>query len=133
MTTTSAQQVRGEWNKLCRSAQQRWTDLTDEDVQSADGNIEQLVGCIQQKTGASREVIEAFLDGVMTRGAAPATLTADTMGRYAHQAGEQLRARYERADKYVRQNPSQSLAVAFGIGAAAGVIVAMALRFRLVR
>ena len=40
------------------------------------------------------------------------------------------RARYDEAEDMVRQNPGQSVAVAFGIGMVVGVVVGLAFRSR---
>ena len=56
----NAQTIQGEWNYLCGLAKQRWGQLTDDDFKVVEGNIEQLFGRIQQKTGEGREAIEEF-------------------------------------------------------------------------
>ena len=52
------QTIQGGWNHLCALARQRWSQLTEDDLRVQEGNIEQLVGRIQQKTGEGREAIE---------------------------------------------------------------------------
>ena len=56
----NVQTIQGEWNYLCGLARQRWSQLTEDDLGAQEGNIEQLVGRIQQKTGEGREAIEKF-------------------------------------------------------------------------
>ena len=56
----NAQTIQGEWNYLCGLARRRWSQLTEDDLGAVEGNIEQLVGLIQQKTGEGREAIETF-------------------------------------------------------------------------
>ena len=56
----NVQTIQGEWNHLCVLARQRWTQLTEDDLRVQEGNIEQLVGRIEQKTGEGREAIETF-------------------------------------------------------------------------
>src|SRR5262249_48522370 len=105
------------------------------------GNIDQLVGRIQQKTGESRDAIERFLTDLTTRGSSAVSQAAEAVGNYAQYAGDRLRDRYEdfsdrarqRYDDVqdvVRHNPSQSVAAAFGVGLVAGLIVGLALRSR---
>ena len=65
---TNMQTIQGEWNHLCCLARQRWSQLTEDDLRVQEGNIEQLVDRIQQKTGEGREAIEKFFsDNDLTR------------------------------------------------------------------
>jgi uncharacterized protein YjbJ (UPF0337 family) len=49
--------VSGQWNQIKGQIKQRWGQLTDDDLMQAQGNYEQLVGVIQQRTGQSRSTI----------------------------------------------------------------------------
>jgi len=40
---------------------QKWTKLTDDDLQYVEGKQEQLVGRIQKRTGETREAVEKAL------------------------------------------------------------------------
>lgn len=121
--TTDAQELRSQWGSMRALIKERWSNLTDEDLHALEGDIEQLVGRIQQKTGEARDVIEGFLAGALAHARA-------TVGRYAHEAGERVRQRVDRAEELVRQQPGPSLAAAFGCGVAAGVILGLVLRSR---
>ena len=57
---TNVQTIQGEWTYLCGLAKQRWSQLTEDDLGALEGNIEKLIGRIQQKTGEGREAIEKF-------------------------------------------------------------------------
>ena len=57
---TNVQAIQGEWKHLCALARQRWSQLTEDDLPALEGNFEQLVDRIQQKTGEGREAIERF-------------------------------------------------------------------------
>jgi len=137
----NAQELQGQWNRLKGQVKERWGQLTDDDLQIHGGNIDQLVGRIQQKTGEGRETIERFLTDLTTRGSSAVSQTAEAMGAYAHQAGGRLREhygdmanvareRYDYAQDMVRTNPAQSVAAAFGVGMIAGLVVGLALRSR---
>ena len=52
----------GRWDQLKGKARQAWGDLTDDDLDVADGNYEELVGRIKEKTGESAEVIRQRLE-----------------------------------------------------------------------
>jgi uncharacterized protein YjbJ (UPF0337 family) len=137
----NAQELQGQWNRLRGQVREHWGQLTDDDLQIQSGNVDQLVGRIQQRTGETREVIERYLNDLTTRGSAAVAQAAEAFGQYAHQAGERLRERYgefaegardrfDSARDVVRDNPSQSLAAAFGVGLLAGLLVGLALRSR---
>lgn len=52
----------GRWDQLKGKAQQIWGDLTDDDVDVAEGNYDEFVGRIKERTGESEEAIRDHLD-----------------------------------------------------------------------
>jgi uncharacterized protein YjbJ (UPF0337 family) len=137
----NAQQLQGQWNQLKGRVKERWGQLTDEDLQIQGGNIDQLVGRIQQRTGEGREAIEKYLTDLTERGSSAISQAAEAVSQYASQAGSRLREgygqfsdqardRYEMAEDMVRQNPGQTVAAAFGVGLVVGLVVGLALRSR---
>ena len=63
----NAQEMQGKWNKIRGQVKQKWGQLTDDDLTFQSGNVDQLVGRIQQKTGEGREAIEKFLGELTSR------------------------------------------------------------------
>jgi len=137
----NAQELQGQWSKLRGQVKERWGQLTDDDLQIQGGNVDQLVGRIQQRTGEGREAIEKYLTDLTARGSSAMAQAAETVGHYAQAAGGRLREhygdmsdaareQYDRAQDMVRHNPTQSVAAAFGVGLVAGLIVGLALRSR---
>jgi uncharacterized protein YjbJ (UPF0337 family) len=137
----NAQELQGQWNRLRGQVKERWGQLTDDDLQMQGGNVDQLVGRIQQKTGEGREAIEKFLSELTSRGSSAVAQAAENVRDYAQQAGGRLREhygefadmardRFDSAQDVVRHNPTQSVAAAFGVGLVAGLIVGLALRSR---
>src|SRR5206468_32324 len=133
----NAQELQGQWNKIRGQVKERWGQLTDDDLMIQGGNVDQLVGRIQQKTGEGREAIEKFLGDLASR----TTGLAESAREYAAQTGSRIREgyeqfsdaagrRYELAEDVVRHNPAQSVAAAFGFGLVIGVVVGLALRSR---
>ena len=51
----------GRWEQLKGNAQQAWGQLTDDDLDVAEGNHEELVGNIKERTGETAEQIEERL------------------------------------------------------------------------
>jgi ElaB/YqjD/DUF883 family membrane-anchored ribosome-binding protein len=100
-----------------------------------------LVGLIQQKTGETRQQIENTLDKFCEEcggffGEASAVTreyvdrASEAMRTAADQMSEGARMRYIEAQRLVRQRPAESVAVAFGTGLIAGVIVGLLVRSR---
>ncbi len=137
----NAQELQGQWNRLKGQVKEKWGQLTDDDLQISGGNVDQLVGRIQQKTGVTRDAIEKFLNDLTSHGGSAVAQAAQAVGDFAHTAGDRLkdtygnvsgmaRERYEQAEDLVRHNPGQSVAAAFGVGLVAGLVVGLALRSR---
>src|ERR1700730_1705889 len=82
----TTQVIQGQWNTIRGLAKQKWGQLTDDDLQLNGGNIDLLVGRIQQKTGEGREAIERFLGEVTSQSAATVASTTEAVGRVAQQA-----------------------------------------------
>jgi len=137
----NAQELQGQWNQLRGRVKEKWGQLTDDDLQMQGGNVDQLIGRIQQKTGEGREAIERYLGELTSRGSSGVAQAAQAVGDFAQHAGDRLRDRYgdlsgqareqlDMAQDMVRHNPGQSVAAAFGIGLVAGLIVGLAIRSR---
>lgn len=52
----------GRWDQLKGKAQQNWGELTDDDLDVAEGNYEEFVGRIKERTGESIEDIKRTLE-----------------------------------------------------------------------
>jgi uncharacterized protein YjbJ (UPF0337 family) len=135
----NTQELQGQWNKLRGQVKEKWGQLTDDDLQITGGNIDQLIGKIQSRTGEGRDAVEKFLTELTSKGSSAISNAAGAVGNFAHQAGdrfrdqygnltEQAREKYEYGQDLVRHNPAQSVAAAFGVGLVAGLIVGLALR-----
>jgi len=54
--------IKGKWHQLKGEIKRRWGKVTDNDLTEAEGDMEKLVGKIQERTGERREAIEKWLD-----------------------------------------------------------------------
>jgi uncharacterized protein YjbJ (UPF0337 family) len=52
----------GRWDQLKGKAKQTWGELTDDDLDVAEGNYDELVDRIKERTGESAEDIEGRLE-----------------------------------------------------------------------
>jgi uncharacterized protein YjbJ (UPF0337 family) len=148
----NAQALQGQWNQVRGELKKKWGQLTDDDLRFTNGNIDQLIGKIQQRTGEARDAIEQFLTETTSQGASAISHAAGQVGQYARQATEQagqyarqatdqmregynrisdqFGRTYEQSQDMIRENPTRSIATAFGVGVLLGVVVGMALRSR---
>lgn len=146
------QTLQGNWNELKGKLRNKWGQLTNDDLQMAHGNVDQLVGLIQRKTGEARSAIENFLDEATADGASAFNQAAETAREYAQQAvgavqdkskqaaetirkgydqaSESFRRGYEQTEGMIKDRPAESAAVCFGVGMLCGVILGLALRSR---
>jgi len=140
-TMVNTQVLQGQWNQVRGQLKKKWAQLTEDDLKFANGNIDQLVGRIQHKTGEAREAIEGFLDELTSQGASAVSQAAESARNYAGYASDQMRdgynriseqfgRRYEASQDLVRQNPARTVATAFGAGVLLGVVIGLALRSR---
>jgi uncharacterized protein YjbJ (UPF0337 family) len=56
-------QIKGQWTNLKGQAKEQWGDLTDDEVDRAEGKRDQLVGAIQRRYGVAKEEAERRVDG----------------------------------------------------------------------
>jgi uncharacterized protein YjbJ (UPF0337 family) len=148
----NTQVLQGQWNQVRGQLKKKWGQLTEDDLKFTNGNIEQLVGRIQHKTGEAREAIESFLDEMTAQGASAVSQAAESVKNYAGVASEQVKnyagiaseqvrdgynrisdqlgRRYEASQDLIRENPARTVATAFGVGVVLGVVVGLALRSR---
>ena len=52
----------GRWDQVKGKARQAWGHLTDDDLDVAEGNFEELVGRIEERTGETAEAIRNRLE-----------------------------------------------------------------------
>jgi uncharacterized protein YjbJ (UPF0337 family) len=137
----NAQTLQGNWNEITGKLRSKWGALTADDLAVFNGNVDQLLGTIQRKTGEARESIEQFFEEFTAEGASAISRAGETARAYAQQASESVqhtskqaadavREGYADVEKLVQQRPAESLAVCFGIGMITGVVVGLLFRSR---
>ena len=137
----NAQELQGQWNQVKGKVKEKWGQLTDDDLSFNNGGLDKLVGKIQQRTGEGREAIEGFLHTLTSQGASAVSQAAQKVTEFASGAGDRLKdsygkvsdfagQRYDMAEDLVRSKPAQSVAAAFGLGLALGLVIGIAVRSR---
>ncbi len=126
------QELQGKWNDVKGALKKKWGSLTDDDVTSFNGNVDQLVGKIQQKTGETRDSIERFLNQATEDASGKLAGMRDKLNEKVHdgakyvadtarQSSEKIRDSVAGAGQMVHDHPGQAIAAAFGLGLIVGV------------
>jgi uncharacterized protein YjbJ (UPF0337 family) len=137
----SQSEISGAWNDLKGRIKEEWGVLTEDDLKSAEGHVDRLVGLIQRKTGQAKRQIEDTLqqllsepDSVVKRATASTRHVADqTLGAVrdvAEWAREAAEGGYAEAEDFVRSRPTESVLVALGTGLVVGVVIGLVVRSR---
>jgi uncharacterized protein YjbJ (UPF0337 family) len=137
----NAQTLQGSWNEIKGKLRNKWGQLSGDELQSFNGNVDQLVGMIQRKTGEARTSVEHYLEELTSNGASALSQASDTVREYAQQAStavqettkkatESVRRGYDEAEEMIRERPGESAAVCFGVGVLVGVLLGVAMRGR---
>lgn len=124
------EELRGNWNQLTGLIREKWGQISEDELQRVEGQVEQLVGLIQEKTGQARRTVEDTLDTMSQECGGVLSDMASTARQYVDQAGNRVQEGYEEAQRLVKTKPAESVAVAFGTGIIAGVVVSLLFRSR---
>jgi len=122
------QELEGSWNSVKGKLQEKWGQLTDHDLTQFKGDMNQLIGAIQSKTGETRRVVEEFLQNAVGNAKDYAGKAGEVAAERYQQAKEGVEAGLHEAEEMVRRSPMESVAVAFGAGLIAGVITGLVLK-----
>ncbi len=127
------EEFQGNWNSFLGGVQKKYSDITGDDLDSVKGNIQQMAGVIQRKTGQARDEIEKYLHTLTSDASGAFNQVAEAAGNMASRANDGIREGYkyvaeksqdgyESARDTVRDKPVETLAIAFGIGIVAGLV-----------
>ena len=56
--------VKGNWNQIKGRIKEEYGELTDDDLAYQEGQEDQMLGRIQEKTGKTKQEIKDFIDGI---------------------------------------------------------------------
>ncbi len=130
------QVIQGSWNQIKGKLRERWGQVAEDELEEARGNVDQLVGLLQRRTGETRDEIETYLQKAAADGASvveqtkeavvsAAGRTRESAQEMANRATESARAGYVQTEQVVRSRPVESLAVCFGAGLITGVVIGL--------
>jgi uncharacterized protein YjbJ (UPF0337 family) len=52
--------VKGKWTQLKGEIKRKWGKVTDDDMMVAEGNVDKLIGTIQERSGEQRDAIQKW-------------------------------------------------------------------------
>ncbi len=82
-------------------------------------NLKEMSGSAAAAMGTAAETVRDY-----------AQHASESVQHTAMQAGDQVRAGYDEAERFVRNRPGESILVCLGVGLIAGVVIALSLRSR---
>ncbi|MAT73157.1 MAG: general stress protein CsbD [Planctomycetaceae bacterium] len=119
------EQINGKWNEVKGYVRERWGEVSNDELAQCEGDVEQLIGLLQQKTGETRERIEnaigEWLEHSKSMFSGASATAQDVAGRAYDAAKDQL----SYAGNVVKRRPAESIVVAFGTGILVGAIVGL--------
>lgn len=92
----NTQTLENHWQEILGKLQEKWGSLNEQDLQRARGDAQQFVKAIQQKTGETREAIQAFLDELVGQYAGTVQQAAEMLREYANRMRSRCKGRGSR-------------------------------------
>jgi uncharacterized protein YjbJ (UPF0337 family) len=54
--------MKGKWNQIKGDIKRKWGQVTDDDLLQAEGDMDKVIGKIQERTGEQRDAIRQWLN-----------------------------------------------------------------------
>lgn len=64
ITSMDKLEIKGKWNELKGKVKQAYADLTDDDLKHEEGQDDELLGRLQQKTGKGRDELVKWINSL---------------------------------------------------------------------
>ncbi len=122
--------ISGHWHSIVGAVKEKFGQITGDDLTKLQGNLDQLVGLIQRKTGQTREQIESFLEDCCTQAGTTYQKASQAIDDGIHRLSEQADQGYRVARETVERRPMESVAVVAGLGLLAGVAIGISMATR---
>ena len=54
--------MKGKWNQIKGDIKRKWGQITDDDLLQAEGDMDKVIGKIQERTGEQRDAIRHWIN-----------------------------------------------------------------------
>ncbi|HEV3113844.1 MAG TPA: CsbD family protein [Candidatus Binataceae bacterium] len=54
--------MKGKWNQIKGDIKRKWGQITDDDLLQAEGDMDKVIGKIQERTGEQRDAIRQWIN-----------------------------------------------------------------------
>lgn len=116
------------WDTIKGKLRTKWRELTDEDLDASQRDLNHLVQTIQRKTGEASESVENFFGQILSSGTAAFYQAGDSVRDGAQEANASIRRTFADVEDAVRQRPASSIAIGLAIGVLTGLTLSLFLR-----
>lgn len=76
--------IKGKWQEIKGDIQKRWGKLTNDDLEKAKGDVQNLAGLIQQRYGMAQEEVKKGLDEFLAKYVKPSTDDSKDESKFPH-------------------------------------------------
>jgi len=128
------QESAGQWKSLTGAVKQKYGQITEDELTQLNGNVDQLIGLVQRKSGQTREQIEAFVhkcgescDSVMDRASDYVSDASESLQAGYDVVAEQTKRGYDASARTVASHPFETIGAAFGVGMVAGLLIGLSM------
>ena len=133
--------LEGNWKSIVGAVREKFSEITGDELGRIEGNVEQLIGLIQRKSGQSREQIESFLESSSRPASSTINRVTNQVSDYADVAGQAVRENYDRiaseaqrgydySVRTMQRRPLESVVIALGAGVLAGLVLGISMSSR---
>lgn len=138
LSSKQAEQFERRWRAIRPRVQQRWQELSPNDLDSVQGDMQRLVALLHQRTSDQRGHIEAEIEAILSTSAGMSgdaerlQSTGETTPRTSIQqrmesVQNKLSERVAGLSQNVAGAPQKSLMAGFGVGAVVGFLAGLSM------
>jgi ElaB/YqjD/DUF883 family membrane-anchored ribosome-binding protein len=113
------------WDAIKEKLRTKWKELTDDDLNGAKGDLQNLVDTIRRKTGEASENVEIFFGQILSNSNAAYHQAGESIRDSAQRVNASVQKTYAGMEDAVRHRPATSVAIGF----AAGILTGLTLFF----
>ncbi len=123
----SEQKMKGGWNQVSGAIKEKYGEFTDDELGQAQGNLQQLVGLIQRRTGQAWEQVEAFVQEAYENAGMQVNRLSQSTSQYLHSTGDAVQRGYEQTTDAISKHPAESVVAALVVGLIGGVMIGISI------